>query len=366
MAEIYIETEKENSSNITEVIREFKIWFIYLKSQWIKILVMAFVGAAVGLTIAWLTPPKYTSKLSFILEEGKSSAGGISAIAGQFGLDLGSSMGNSSLLSGENIVGLLKSRKFTSDILTSSYDGNKYSLADRYAEIYGLRDDWKKSKKIAKEIYFPAGDKHKYSRLQDSLLQVIEFRILKDELAIVRPDKKMSFFNVSMSCRDELLAKYFSERLVKDVVDFYIEAKTRRLRSNVSRLQFRADSIAALLNNKTYTAAAAQSAALDINPAYQTAGVVAEVSSRNKAMIGTIYAEIVKNLEIQKITLSQETPVIQVVDEVELPLTIEKKSKLLFLIIGGILASVICIVILISFRFYHQVVKKSFSDIKSS
>lgn len=349
MSDIFSVAEEPSSFNFNQTIGLIKDWFRYLKRRWLTILLLVIIGGGIGFTIALFTPATYNAKLSFILEEGKSSAGGLSALAGQFGFDFGSTSG-SSLLSGENIVGLLKSRKFTRAVLLTSYDKSSFSLADRYADIYELRDEWEENKRINTKVYFPTTGKD-LSRIQDSLLQIIEIRVLSDHLFVERPDKKMSFFTVGMTTKDEMLSKLFTERVVEDVVEFYIEAKTRRLRANVTRLQNKSDSIYALLNNKTYTAAAAQSTLLDINPAYQTATVAAEVSGRNKLMIGTIYAEIVKNLEIQKINLSQETPVIQVVDNIQLPLTMQRKSKFMYLIIGGILSGIIAVGLLILIRY---------------
>jgi uncharacterized protein involved in exopolysaccharide biosynthesis len=51
----------------------------------------------------------------------------------------------------------------------------------------------------------------------------------------------------------------------------------------------------------------------------------------------------VKNLELSKTLLNQETPVIQVVDESTFPLEKERTGKLKSLILGGILAGFLII-----------------------
>jgi hypothetical protein len=331
-----IEKVEKKEKGLRDLIFSIIRWFKFLISKWMLLLGAGIIGGGIGIFIAYRSPVTYSANLSFVLEEGKSSGGGLSAIAGQFGVDLNSLTGGSSnMLAGDNIVGLLKSRKFVEMALLSPYD-SKHSLADKYAESYKLKSAWKSNSRIGKEIFFPAQSSVEgYSRLQDSLLQVIEENIVKKELQVERADKKMSFFTVSSSFRDELLSKYFTERLVSNAVNFYIDTKTKRQRANIERLQRRADSIGFLLNRKTYTAAAARGELLDVNPAYQATGAYAEVSSRDKMMLGTIYGEVVKNLEIQKASLSQETPTIQVVDDIMLPLKVNKKSKFSYLILGG-------------------------------
>jgi hypothetical protein len=77
---------------------------------------------------------------------------------------------------------------------------------------------------------------------------------------------------------------------------------------------------------------------VDANPALRTAPIASEISSREKTMAATIFAEVVKNLEISKTILNQETPVIQMVDQSTFPLPKERVGKLKSLILGGLLA----------------------------
>ncbi len=115
-------------------------------------------------------------------------------------------------------------------------------------------------------------------------------------------------------------------------------------------LKLRADSLAALLNNKTFVAATKQQALVDANPALRSAPIASEISVRDKAMIATIFAEVVKNLELSKTLLSQETPVIQLVDQSMLPLKREKVSKLKYLLTGGFLAGFFIVIYLLAKR----------------
>jgi hypothetical protein len=125
-----------------------------------------------------------------------------------------------------------------------------------------------------------------------------------------------------------------------------VVSKTTRQSINVSRLQRRADSIGGLLNRKTFATAFAQEQLLDINPGFKTATVTAEVTGRDKAMLATIYGEVIKNLEISKVALSQETPTILIVDAVDLPLKVNKVEKLIAILLGVLLATVICVAVL--------------------
>lgn len=332
--------EKTNSNDdisLKEIIVSIKHWLRFLILQWWKILIVALLGGSIGYIYAKYQPINYSAKLSLLVEDGKaSSSGGLASIAGQFGIDVNSGNG-SGLLSGENLLLFLKSTSLTKEVLLSNFDSTKkYSLADKYADVYGLRDQWKTNKLIG-NVFFPV-QAQSYSRLQDSLMQQMVFTIVKNGLIVLRPEKKASFVTIEAKMQDELLAKLYCEKLVEKAVDRYVQSKTKKQRANVDKLQSRADSITRVLNNKTYANAYDQERILDINPSARTATVNAELSSRDKGMLMAIYGEVIKNLEISKFQLSQETPTIQIIDGVETPLKKTKASKLIYLIVGGMVA----------------------------
>ncbi|HAO06390.1 MAG TPA: hypothetical protein DCQ50_05230 [Chryseobacterium sp.] len=338
----------ENEISIKDFVEKiFKIWH-YLLKKWVIILLAGFLGLLLGCLTAWLLPVKYQSRITFIVEENKTSLGGLAAIAGQFGFDIGGAS-NAGVFSGKNVLLFLTSENLCRETLLTNYDSSgKVLLADKYAEVNLLKRKWQDSKKIKREINFSKYKNENMPRLEDSLLQLIIRQIIKKDLLVEKPDNDASFIEVTISTRDELLSKYFSERLVKIATDRYVESKTRVKTLNVAKLQRRADSLGALLNNKTYSAASTQQMLVDLNPALRTAPVAAEITTRDKTMIATIFAEVVKNLEIAKVALSQETPVVQIIDQSYLPLKKEKYSFLICGLSGALIGAVIISLILLT------------------
>ena len=332
--------------SLRELVKKFRGVWIFLLSEWQKIILFSLIGAFIGLGFAFFKPIKYISKLSFVVEDAKSSVGGLASLAGQFGFDLGGA-GGGGIFSGDNVLLFLKSEVLIRETLFTHYDSaNKITLADRYAEARNLKEDWLEDKKIG-PINFSQYSTGIMPRKEDSLLQEIISDIIESDLSVTKPDKKASFIEVKISTRDELFSKLFAERLVKIATDHYVESKTKTKALNVAKLQLRADSLAALLNNKTYAAASSQQSLVDANPAIRTAPIASEISSREKTMTATIFAEVVKNLEVSKTILNQETPVIEVVDQSTFPLPKEKVSKMKALLIGGLFAFfLICLYLL--------------------
>ncbi len=147
-------------------------------------------------------------------------------------------------------------------------------------------------------------------------------------------------------------SKQFTERLVKEATDFYIATKTQRTKTTVDNLQFKADSIERKLNRKTYSVASSMD--VNLNPARSAAGVSTEIETRDKIILQTMYLEVIKNLELSKMAMAQETPVIQIVDSPILPLRPQRVGKIKGLTLGGLFAGFICAFFLIGRRYVAE------------
>jgi len=111
----------------------------------------------------------------------------------------------------------------------------------------------------------------------------------------------------------------------------------------VTVLQRQADSVKEVLNNSINGVASA----IDANPNANPQLLILKAPSQRKQVdvqaSTAIYAEIVKNLELSKISLRQDVPLIQIIDEPILPLLKTKVGKLKGIILGGILGGFLCI-----------------------
>lgn len=338
-----IEKEVNKSKLITlnNIVDFFKDWRNYLGKHFLKMLFFSLIGGLLGFYYAYQKPIKYIAKTTFILEEGKtmsSGLGGLASLAGQFGVDVGSVTGGG-ILSGDNILLYFKSPTLAREVLLSNFDSvSSLTLADAFVKVHKFDKRWKKDKNIG-EVLFSSGKNKKFTRLQDSLIQVLSQEIIDNHFSVSKVDKKAGFIDVATTMNDEMLAKEYCERIVQRVVDRYINIKIQRQKSTVDKLQSRVDSISFLLGRKTFIGASLQNSTstMDINPLYKTeTNVAMESTIRDKTLLATIFASVTQNLEIAKFTLSQETPVIQIVDSPLLPLKEEKASKIVFALLSFI------------------------------
>jgi hypothetical protein len=358
MDQLNIQSPKpDDEISLKELILKIRSGFRYLLSRWKLLLLSGLIGAGLGFTYASFQKTNYSAELTFVLEEaGANQLSAYSGLASQFGIDLGGSS-NSGIYTEDNIIGFLKSRLMIEKTLLSpiSYQNKQTSLANAYIDIYGLREKWRKKKEALKNIQFPVNPVRKnFTLLQDSILNTIYTDILKKKLIVEKVDKKLSFISVKCATEDALFSKVFVEHLVNEATDFYVQTKTKRSKANVEKLQLKADSIEYLLNRKTYSVAAAQD--LNMNPARSVANVGLEVGTRDKIVLQTMYGEVIKNLEISKMAMVQETPIIQTIDTPILPLEEKRAGRLKSLIIGGFAGAFAIALFLLIKKTYKEII----------
>ncbi|MDA9555487.1 Wzz/FepE/Etk N-terminal domain-containing protein [Pelobium sp.] len=358
MAEEKLNTAEDEIS-LKELIFKLKEWYQYLLSKWKTICIAGLIGGVLGLAYAYFKKPTYTAETTFVLEEG-DKAGGIGQYAGlaaMVGIDLGG--GSGGVFQGDNILELYKSRKMIQETLLTkdTFNGKKEYLIDRYIEFNHLRDKWENKEELSK-ITFDTNFS-KYSRLQDSVISDLVESINKDNLEVIKPDKKLSIISVKFRSKDELFAKSFTDNIVKNVNDFYVKTKTKKSAENLAILQHQADSIKNVLNSSIAGVAVAVDANPNSNPAFQTLRVPSQKKQVDVQANAAAYQEILKNLEIAKISFRKDQPLIQIIDEPVLPLTSDKKSKLLNTIIGSILFSLLITIGILIRQAYRKVTSLS-------
>ncbi len=345
--------------SLKELIQKIQEWIAYLKTQWKLIIGIAALGGILGFVYASFQKPTYEATTTFVLEEDKGGGGlgGAMGLASSFGFDLGG--GGGGLFSGSNIIELMKSRLVVEKTLLNPVQiaGKEMSLADYYIEINELKEGWAKKPKLA-NISFPANaDRTKFSLEQDSILQTISASLIKYNLTIVQKDKKVSIISLTVKTESELFSKLFCEQLLKETSDFYIETKSKKSKLNVDILQHQADSIRAELNGAITGVAAASDNVYNLNPAFnvkKTPGTRRQVDVQANT---TILTQLVAQLELSKVSLRKETPLVQLIDRPILPLKKEKLGRLKSLIIGGLFAGFLTVFYLIFWLLYKKTVE---------
>ena len=300
--------------------------------------------------------PSYLATTTFVLEEDKGGGGAMS-LASSFGFDLGGG-GGGGLFTSSNIIELMKSRLVVEKTLLNPVivAGKEISLADYYIQINKLNEGWAKKPSLANINYPVNADRSKFSLEQDAILYGISSGLTKSNLTIGQKDKKVSIISLTVKTESELFSKLFCEQLLKETSDFYIETKSKKSRLNVDILQRQVDSIRAELNGAITGVAAASDNVYNLNPAFNVKSAPSKRRQVDVQANTAILTQLVAQLELSKVNLRKETPLVQLIDRPILPLEKIKMGSLISLVLGGFLAGFSTVLYLLFGRLYRKMV----------
>ena len=351
----------EDEISLKELLQKAREWWQYLLSKWIIILIFGIGGAAIGLVVSILTPPKYTAHLSFALVEKSAGGGGLADLASSFGISGLMGSGSSGAFSGDNLLEIMQSPHTIEQTLLTPvvYQAKKQNLVEVYIQFNELRKDWQKNvnNKELQTLAYPIGQKREtFTRTQDSVLNSIYEKIIKSNaLIIARKDKKLSFVNVAYTSKDEVFSKLFEEKLMEETYRFYKDTRTAQSRANINMMQAKADSIRRLYESSLYRSAGYSQ--VNINQALSFAAVPKIKQDNNAQLYATVYTEVLKNLETLKLDLARETPIVQIIDTPRFPLEKERLGKSKAMATGGMLGGMLIVFYLLGGMFLKNALK---------
>jgi hypothetical protein len=348
--------------SLKELIQKLWEWWKYLLSKWLVIVFCAMLGGGIGLLNAVFTKPEYKAVVTFALEDDKQGGGGLSGalgLASSLGIDLGTSAGGA--FSGANLIELMKSRKMVQKTLLSSCTVNNSQkvLANQLLVITKLDKALSNKSAIYQNFSFPLNAKQEnFSLQQDSVLFLLYDKLFEDKiLSVSQKDKKVSIITVEVNATNELFSKAFAENLVTNVSEFYIETKSKKAKNNVAILQRQSDSIRNELNLAITGVAVTSDNTFNLNPALNVNRIPSTKKQIDVQANTAILTQLVTNLEMAKVTLLRETPLIQLIDRPVLPLKKDKPGKAKSLLMGGILAGFLIVLYLIARKLLKQVMQ---------
>ena len=347
-----IQNIEQDEISLKELLLKIKDWYRFLISKWVVLAAAAIIGSAIGVGYAFMQKPEYTANLSFALEDEKSGGGGLSGalgLASSLGIDLGTSAGGA--FSGANLTELMKSRKIVEKALLNpiAVNGKTKSLSQHYINFNELEKDWDEKPLLKGIVFAPDADRSKFTLQQDSILGIIYESMIGTNglLSVAQKDKKISIISIEVKSTNELFSKAFTESIAQEVSSYYIEIKSKKARQNVEILQHQTDSIRAELNGAIVGVAAAADNTFGLNPAMMVRKAPGTRRQVDVQANTAILTQLVTNLEMAKVSLRKETPLIQVIDKPILPLKKDKVGKLKSLLLGGFLAGFLTALVLI-------------------
>ncbi|WP_323757925.1 exopolysaccharide biosynthesis protein [Roseivirga sp.] len=346
----------EERISIAGLIRNFQAWAKAMFSVWAKIILGAIVIGGLFFTYQLVRKINYKAETTFTLEdESGGGLGQLSSLASLAGVNVGSSLGGeSSLFQLDNITELYMSYTMMKETLLTKSESEMG--VERLITWYGREN--KLDKKWAKAgVNFEMPKDNMIVR-HDSVLKEVVKDIRKRNLVVSKPSRKLTILSVAYTSNDELFSKKFNETLVQHVNEFYKAVKTKKTSENLRVLAYQADSVKKVLDQSLSDLAQFD----ERNPYLNSLKSMAYVP-RQKIMIdvqasSAVYEEIVKNLEIAKISNRNNTPLIQGIDKPVLPLEDDHMKWYKALVIGLVLGGLLMVSYFTLMRIYTSVMSQ--------
>ena len=352
-------TTQDNELTIKDLFYKINSLFLILKNKYKVILISVVIGGMIGFVYSYIEKPTYKAELTFALDDEKASVGGggglggALGIASSLGIDLGS--GGGGAFAASNIIELMKSRLIIEKSLLNEVYINKRksNLIEYYIKVNKLKEKWSKYEKLSKIHFSSDVPRSKIGFLQDSILKVVYKKLVKDNLVIYQKDKKVTIISIVVTTNDELFSKLFCEILAKQVSEFYVETKSKKARNNVEILQKQVDSIKNELGNSIIGMASASDNVYNLNPSLNIKGSLSRKKQIDVQTNTAIMTQISAQLELAKVTLRKETPLIQLIDLPILPLDKYELKPIISIIYGSIYA-LFAISLFVIFQTYYK------------
>lgn len=348
---------KEKEVSLVDIILKFKEAVRFLWSKKILILVVGLTGGCLGLAYSVLKPVKYKSHLTFIVESTSKSGGlgALSGLASSFGL--GGLGGNGGLFENQiNLMNYLQSKTILEDVLLSEMEHSGKTFAQHFIECYKWKENFASTPSLSKIKFALNEDRTSFSIPKDSILHSICNYFEENELVSVsKPDEEGSIIAINVQSKSDSLSKYLPERLLEVVSEKYTEMKTRVSQQNVDLLQFQTDSVRRVLNASLISSASSADQVYGLNPAMAVKRVPVARDQIDVQASTILLGELIKNLELAKMTLKDQTPVIEVIDSSRFPLEEDKPGKLTSIVLFGILFGFLICGYLLTSRFFKKI-----------
>ena len=333
-----MESTENTSTNIYQVLGTVKPYFKKLR-WWIPVCLA--LGLALGAFLYFKKAQetvKYYGKTTFMLSSDDVSSGnsGLAALGVMLpGSDGG---GNKTIL-----LELLKSnRMMEKTLLTKALiSGDSDLLINHFIELHGYRNLWKGDKKWEsykfpeKFIYNKDEERDGFLR-QAALAMSVNYTPNKTDEGI---------FEISFIHFNQEFAKAFLDNLIVTIIEYYTEKKTAKARVVYEYAKNRHDELYGRINGQQRNLARMQDQSSEF--VFVEDKVPQVTVSRDIEATTALLQEAAKSLAAARMSLVQETPFIQVIDDVRLPLAKIEANKEKFAAIGfaaGFLIPLILIV----------------------
>ena len=298
----------------------------------------------VGLVVGFSIPKEYTANVTLAPEAaaGRSVSGGLSALAGMAGINLGASQ-TTDALSPQLYPDIVKSIPFSIemfDVKVTDTKGELNTTVYEYLKEHQKQPWWKyitsaPSKTLGWVMRTIKGEKDN----MEVSNSVNSFRLTDEQSGIiaalgerikVEVDKTTSVIKISVTMQDPLIAATLTNEVMEKLQDYITEYRTNKARKDLEYTQKLYEE-----SMQSYHEAQQEYAAYmdrNQNISLRSAQTQQDRLRNEMELAFNVYNQTAQQLQVAKAKVQEDTPVYTVVEAASVPLSASKPSKPMILI----------------------------------
>jgi len=360
---------QNNELGFKEIMLLIKYWLLFFYKKKNILLLFFLAGSVIGYIQVKNEKPKYTATISYVLEEASnSSSNNTFNLMSQIGIS-GSPNNGGGIFSSSILIELMKSRSMIQKILLRPVLVEKkyITLAEYYIQTNNLREKWKKNLEY-KNIKFEINSNPIFFTPQqvEVISNIYNDLVSKKNMLIGLKSKEDAIPQISITNEHELFAKLFCENLLAGTSEFYIETKSKRAKKNLKNLEEQLDSVRRKYNNSLTSFATSSESLFNLN----TANKIKSTTSLNRQIdvqsLAALLPPLIANIENAKATLTNATPLFQIIETPILPLPKENPSFFKVILLYSTTFFLTIMTILFLLQYYIIKIKLDSSPLQES
>ena len=302
-------------------------------------------AALVGLVIGFSIPKEYEASVTLAPETtgGKSVSGGLSALAGMAGINLGTSSSSSDALSPELYPDIVKSIPFSIEMFNvnvKDIDGMIDTTLYNYLRDNQKQPWWEYIISAPFNFLGWIADTTKgKADIKTKSDTVDAFRLTPEQSGIIgtlsgrisiKVDEKNYVINITVTMQDPLIAATVTNEVMEKLQNYITTYRTNKARKDLEFTQKLYEE-----NMENYHKAQQEYAAYmdrNQNVSLRSAQTRQERLRNEMELAFNVYNQTAQQLQVAKAKVQEDTPVFTVVEAATVPLRASKPSKAMILI----------------------------------
>lgn len=320
---------------------DISLLFKALISNWRKVIKWTAVGACIGLVIAFSIPKEYECTVILAPENktSQSSLGGAGGLASMLGVNLSAGSSQSGITQGV-YPDIIKSSPFLSEFSNLKVDVDGTAMTLRHYLTKEQKRAWWKyvtgfpSKLIGwvmgsdqskakggggrDSVFYPSA---KQVAFEQSLSRRIECEV----------QKKTNLITLTITMQDPVVCALVADSLIVEIKEYVVDYQTSKVRADLQGniLAFEE------AREKYYEAEQRYAEAKDQNRNLIINSMIIKLDrlSNDKKIAYSVYEQLASQVEVNKIKLREETPVVTVIEPARVPTQAASPNKLSLMMI---------------------------------